>query len=179
MDWKDVAGKIAGSAPQLGALLGSFAPGIGNVAGGAIGMGVKALAGAFGLSPEATPEEVSAAIEADPNASLKLRMADMDYQVKMKELENDRLRVQNERYELENKRIKDENDNYRKELDTKTVPWVDALHKMGRQISNWAMMFIWILAISMDHTFSQWDLLVLAGGNGIYQLVKGKGKPTT
>jgi hypothetical protein len=178
MDWKDVAGKIASNAPQLGAMLGSVAPGVGNVVGGTIGLGIKALAGAFGLSPEASPDEISAAIQADPNASLKLQVAEMDYHVKMKELENDQLRISNETYELENKRIKDENNNYRKELDTRTVPWVDALHKMGSQITNWSIIVIWGFAVWQDHTFTQYDILLLGGGNLAYQLIKGTGKPT-
>jgi len=162
MDWKDVAGKIAGSAPQLGALLGSVVPGVGNAVGGAAGMGIKALASAFGLSPEAGPEEIAAAIEQDPQAAMKVKVAEMDYRVSMRELEIEELKVKQAPYMTE--------------LGTKTVPWVDALHKMGRQITNWLLIAVGIIGILAGHEFSQYDLILLAGGNTLYQLIKGKGK---
>ena len=65
---------------------------------------------------------------------------------------------------------------YMAELATKTVPWVDALHKMGRQILNF-------LNIATVIAFALWDVpitkeiaLLLGGPNVAYQLIKGKGR---
>jgi hypothetical protein len=76
MEWKDVASTIANAAPGLGALLG-------GPVGAGIGTGVKLLASAFGLSDNATPEQITQAISQDPEAALKLRMADMQYQLEL------------------------------------------------------------------------------------------------
>jgi hypothetical protein len=87
MDLKDLGGKIAAAAPGLGALLGSVVPGIGTAAGGALGMGIKALASIFGLAPDSSPDQIAAAIEQDPQAALKLRLAEMDYEAKKRDQE--------------------------------------------------------------------------------------------
>jgi hypothetical protein len=89
MDLKDIATKIASNAPTLGALFGSFIPGAGNVVGGAVGLGVKALAGVFGLKEDATADELGAAIEADPQSAVKIRLAELDYQNQEKQRQSD------------------------------------------------------------------------------------------
>jgi len=65
---------------------------------------------------------------------------------------------------------------YLAELGTKTVPWVDALHKMGRQILNiatiGAVVTLLLLGIEITPTIA----LILGGGNVSYQLIKGSGK---
>ena len=64
---------------------------------------------------------------------------------------------------------------YMKELNTKTVPWVDALHKMGRQISTYLS---YGLCGYMIHTGIT-DPIALAAcfaPGGIYNFAKGKGK---
>ena len=65
---------------------------------------------------------------------------------------------------------------YLKELDTKTIPWVDALHKMGRQLTNYLTLIVVGIALAYGHVFTQWDVLLLTGGNMAYQVIKGKGK---
>lgn len=64
---------------------------------------------------------------------------------------------------------------YMAELATKTIPWVDGLHKMGRQILNVltiiAVVVLLLLGIEITPTIA----LILGGGNVSYQLIKGKG----
>ena len=69
-----------------------------------------------------------------------------------------------------------EKDIYLAELGTKTVVWVDALHKMGRQITNYLTLIIVGILLYKGHVFTQWDALLLTGGNVAYQVIKGKGK---
>lgn len=68
---------------------------------------------------------------------------------------------------------------YLAELSTQTVPWVDALHKMGRQILS----LVTVLAVAgllfAGIDLSQYDLFALLGGAApasIYNYVKGHGK---
>jgi len=65
---------------------------------------------------------------------------------------------------------------YLAELATKTIPWIDGIHKMGRQILNVFVLIVWLVGILNDHTFTQYDMLILGGGNFAYQIIKGKGK---
>ena len=65
---------------------------------------------------------------------------------------------------------------YIAELQTQTVPWIDGLHKLGRQILNLVSIIAVIILISMGHELTQWDVLVLGGGNVAYQLIKGSGR---
>ncbi len=74
MDLKNLAGSIAQYAPVLGGA-------IGGPVGSAVGLAVNALAKIFGLSPEATPDQIDQAIHQDPQAALKLRIAEMDFQL--------------------------------------------------------------------------------------------------
>jgi hypothetical protein len=72
MDLKDIAGKIADVAPVLGTVFG-------GPVGAATGLAVKAIISAFGLKGDATPDEIDNAIKTDPQAAIKLRIAEMDY----------------------------------------------------------------------------------------------------
>jgi hypothetical protein len=65
---------------------------------------------------------------------------------------------------------------YVKELETKTLTWVDALHKMGRQITNYLTLLVVGFLLWKGHIFTQWDVILLTGGNVAYQVIKGKGK---
>jgi hypothetical protein len=65
---------------------------------------------------------------------------------------------------------------YLKELEVKTVPWVDALHKMGRQILNYAVLFYCVACVYVGHEITQYELLLIGGPNIAYQFVKGRGK---
>ena len=65
---------------------------------------------------------------------------------------------------------------YQLELSTKTVPWVDALHKMGRQIIS---LFSIIMSFALLYFRPETDAGELAALNapgGIYNYIKGKGQ---
>jgi len=64
---------------------------------------------------------------------------------------------------------------YTLELQTKTVPWVDALHKMTRPIGTWIS---YALCAYMVHS-GVTDPIALGAcfaPGGIYNYIKGKGK---
>ena len=62
------------------------------------------------------------------------------------------------------------------ELATKTIPWVDAVHKMGRQIMNALTILVVLIFGLLDVEISQPMMFLMGGGNLAYQIVKGKGK---
>lgn len=85
MDWKGVGNAvIKAGAPLLGGAL--FGP-----AGAAVG---SIVAAQFGVSPDATPEQVLTAIKGDPDAALKLRKIETDHVEHLQALENERLRIE-------------------------------------------------------------------------------------
>ena len=65
---------------------------------------------------------------------------------------------------------------YLAELATKTVPWIDGLHKMGRQIINVLTIVAVVLLMLLGKTITPEVAILLGGGNVAYQLIKGKGK---
>jgi len=77
MTWKDIAKDIAKVAPALGTV-------IGGPVGGAVGTGVKLLASALGVKED--PEEVMAAIKADPSAYQKIKQAELDNEAQLQTL---------------------------------------------------------------------------------------------
>ena len=85
MDWKGVGNAvIKAGAPLLGGAL--FGP-----AGSVI---ASIISGKFGVSPDATPDQVLTAIKGDPDAALKLRQIETDHAERLQELENDQLRIE-------------------------------------------------------------------------------------
>jgi hypothetical protein len=62
------------------------------------------------------------------------------------------------------------------ELQTKTVPWVDALHKMSRTVTQWAVLVFVFVCIYMGHDITQNEMILIGVPVGVYQLIKGKGK---
>jgi len=74
MDWKDLAKTVTGIAPILGGVLG-------GPPGAAIGGVISGIAKIFGLGDDATPDQIDQAIKTDPQAALKLRIAEMDFQL--------------------------------------------------------------------------------------------------
>ncbi|MBL4795873.1 MAG: hypothetical protein JKY50_00510 [Oleispira sp.] len=63
---------------------------------------------------------------------------------------------------------------YTLELQTKTVPWVDALHKMGRQITGYIG---YALAFYMVHKgYDPMAAMAAVAPGGIYAAFKNKGK---
>ena len=87
MSWQELAAKITDIAPMAGATLG-------GPLGAGIGIAIKSLAGAFGItSPSPQPQEILQAITGDPQALLKLESARLAYeQEKMKD-ETERIRI--------------------------------------------------------------------------------------
>jgi hypothetical protein len=81
MDFKELGKNIFNSAPSIGSLFG--APGM------AIGGGIKALASVFGLTDKASADDIDQAIKAAPDAALKLKMAEMDYNIQLQKNENE------------------------------------------------------------------------------------------
>ena len=65
---------------------------------------------------------------------------------------------------------------YIQELQTKTVPWVDGLHKMGRQIISLVSIAAIVGLKLADIDLSMEEMIALAGPGGIYNYVKGRGK---
>ena len=87
MDWKGVGNAvIKAGAPLLGGAL--FGP-----AGAAVG---SIIAAQFGVSPDATPDQVMAAITGDPDAALKLREIETTHVERLQELENEYFKLQTE-----------------------------------------------------------------------------------
>jgi len=80
MEWKDVTDTIKQYAPGVTSLLGvaSLIPGVGAITGPAA-LAVGAIAKALGTEP--TPDAIQQAIVTDPNAALKLKQADLDFQL--------------------------------------------------------------------------------------------------
>ncbi len=64
---------------------------------------------------------------------------------------------------------------YMKELDTKTVPWLDGIHKMARTLLSFFAMGAGIIMIYSGVTDPLTIAAVLAPA-GIYNGVKGRGK---
>lgn len=63
---------------------------------------------------------------------------------------------------------------YTLELQTKTVPWVDALHKMGRQLTGYVG---YALAFYMVHKgFDPMAVMAAVAPGGLYAVFKNKGK---
>ena len=63
---------------------------------------------------------------------------------------------------------------YQLELNTKTIPWVDAIHKMGRQVMSYLG---YGLAFYMVHKGADpWAVGMALTPGGIYSYLKGQGK---
>lgn len=65
---------------------------------------------------------------------------------------------------------------YLAELGTKTIPWVDAIHKMGRQIINMVTILAIVTMRLLDIEITQEMVVLMGGGNLAYQIIKGRGK---
>lgn len=150
----------------------NFAPGIATAlrvtgVGAPAAMAVSALGAlgkAFGFGNDANPGDLHTAIQADPESAVKLAVAEMDFQLKQRDQELQEMRIQMAPY-LEG-------------LKTQTIPWVDALHKMGRQISNWLTMAIIFTLMMFGKPITPEVVAILGLGNGLYHVMKGKGNPT-
>jgi hypothetical protein len=81
MKWEDVKKVILDAAPTLGAVIGTIAPVPGGAAIG--GLAGKILKQVFGTD---SPDELTQVISADPNAALKLREAEIAFQLEKEKL---------------------------------------------------------------------------------------------
>ncbi|NIB44732.1 hypothetical protein HBA55_34450 [Pseudomaricurvus alkylphenolicus] len=62
------------------------------------------------------------------------------------------------------------------ELNTKTVPWIDAVHKMGRQLISVTSLIAGVVLVYVNPEVDPLTLGAILGPGGIYNAVKGKGK---
>lgn len=92
MDWKDVESTIANIAPTIAGTIGTI------VGGGPIGSlassGMSILLNALGLKSDAKPEEVVNAITTDPEARLKLMVAENQFKLDMEKQNTEKLRAE-------------------------------------------------------------------------------------
>ena len=65
---------------------------------------------------------------------------------------------------------------YITELSTRTIPWVDALHKMGRQIISLVTLLGTGALIYFQPDLDPLTLMAMTGPAGVYNYVKGRGK---
>ena len=65
---------------------------------------------------------------------------------------------------------------YIKELETKTIPWIDGLHKLARSILNVLVVIAVVVLMLMGKTITPEVALLLGGGNVAYQIIKGTGQ---
>jgi len=80
---------------KIGGLLGQIAPTIATAIGGPVaGMAVKALAGALGLTQDASADDIQTAMmNATPEQLAAIKKVDADFKVQMKELDIDLERI--------------------------------------------------------------------------------------
>lgn len=67
-------------------------------------------------------------------------------------------------------------DIYLAALNTKTVPWVDALHKMSRPLLNVVTIVAVVVLMLCGESITPEVAMILGGPNLAYQIIKGKGK---
>lgn len=65
---------------------------------------------------------------------------------------------------------------YMAELGTKTVTWVDALHKMGRQLTSWATLGMGFYLLNTNPEITPGQLAAIGGPGALYTWMKGRGK---
>lgn len=66
---------------------------------------------------------------------------------------------------------------YQIELQSKTIPWVDAIHKMGRQIMALLTMLVTAgMMLYLNRPLEPQEVAGLGGVGGIYAWIKGKGR---
>lgn len=65
---------------------------------------------------------------------------------------------------------------YLAELNTKTIPWVDAIHKMGRQMMSYATLAAGVYLLVKHPDINPMTLAAVMSPSGIYNYIKGKGR---
>jgi len=154
MEWKDVGNAVAGAAPSIaGAIAGMFAgPQAGNLA----STGISALLGVLGLKPDAKPDDVLVAIQADPQAALKLKLAENDFKIRQRELDIEELKA--ELADIQSARTR--------EIEiTKTTGRRDSL-QFSLAVAGWlapVFLIFWLLVKGLPSGMSA-DAAALVGG---------------
>jgi len=112
--WDSIKGMVASAAPLIGGA-------IGGPFGGAAG---KIIASALGTSED--PDEISKALQNDPDALVKIKQAEMEHQ---RELRQMTLQAETERFSQQHQTIRAEldSDNFYKSGWRPTIGWVLAL----------------------------------------------------
>lgn len=89
MEWKDIAEQVMKIVPGIGHVLGAVVPGA-ALAGDMVGI----IGKAFGLgTDEVTPDAIAQKLQQDPEANLKLMVAENEYKLKIREQEIAELKV--------------------------------------------------------------------------------------
>lgn len=65
---------------------------------------------------------------------------------------------------------------YIKELEIKTIPWIDALHKMGRQILAAMSIIATVVLLLLNVEITPTIALIIGGPTTAYTLIKKAGK---
>jgi len=161
MDWKEVGKKLLQiGAPVLGTALGGPAGGIAAKA------AISMIGAKFGIEEELVTPNTVMELVTNPEQVIKLKEIELNHAYKLEELIiDDRKNV-----------MEAETQRHANELGTKTIPWVDALHKLGRQILNIITIIAVMILMLNGKTITPEVTLLLGGGNVAYQLIKGKGK---
>lgn len=126
---------------------------------------------------EFVEEKTGVKLEVDPKGNLPpeilitLRKYEMDH-----ETELIKWSIESRKVDIEELKQLNQETIVLEELKQKTIPWVDALHKMGRQIMNYAVVVYCIVSALAHHTITQEEVILIGGPNIAYQLIKGKGK---
>jgi hypothetical protein len=88
MNWEDIKKMIGQVAPTLGAAIGAIVPVPGGAAIG--GLAGKILKQVFGTD---SPEQLTQVISQDPQAALKLREAELSFQLEMAKIDLEKFKV--------------------------------------------------------------------------------------
>jgi hypothetical protein len=79
-------------------------------------------------------------------------------------------------YNLEELQRQVDREIYVKELETRTIPWVDALHKMGRQNLALICVIATVGLMILGYEITPTVAAILGAPTITYNIIKGKGK---
>jgi len=176
MDWKDVGDKIADFAPMLGSVVGSVVPGAGTVAGGAAGAALKGVLGLFGLGSKASPADVAKAIDADPEAALKLKKMELEDGQHLREiLYKTEIAYLADRQDARGRQVKSEQATGKKDTNLYLLAW---LIVGGFFALCGALMFLQIDETATQAVFMLFGGLV-SGFTGVVQYFFGSSKSSS
>ena len=120
--WKKIGDGIVVAAPGIAKTIASFVPGGSLVVGGI--EAISAIGKAFGLGDNPEPEALEKAIATDPQAALKLKMAEQDFQLKMKDYEIQEFKTQVESIKnAQDRQIKHEEATGKSDVNLYALAW--------------------------------------------------------